>query len=167
MSFADLDESPMPKRGRAISDAAKADLDVNRLHDVESQAVAASSSLQFLLQSDGIDVTTAPPTTLEGVQLVEDLYRQNYAKLSDPAIVEYNLALFLGQVMVEQFGCRWTIYRGKYHVVNRVVLKIPNEDRYVQPFLICHDLRRSRAFGSSSGTVLVAFAREMQKSAQP
>jgi hypothetical protein len=119
-----------------------------------------------LFESDGISVT-ALPKTLEGIQLAEDLYRQNYAKLSDPAIIEYNLALFLGQVMVEQLGCRWTIYGGKYHVFNRVVLKIPNEDRYVQPFLICHELHGSKAFGFMSGTVLVTFTREMQKSAQP
>lgn len=157
----------MPKRTRIISDSANADIAAHLLQEVETQAVTANSSLQFLFQSDGIRVDAVPLRTLEGIQSAEDLYRHNYAKLSDRAIIEYNLALFLGQVMVEQLGCRWIIYPGKYYVFNRVVLKIPNEDRYVQPFLICHDLHRSKAAGSFSGTVLLTFAREMQKSAQP
>jgi hypothetical protein len=76
--------------------------------------------------------------------------------------IERLLAIFLGQVLIEQQGGEWVFYRGKYHTVNPVVIKLPS-GKHVDVFGFCHDLYlANRVDGARTGEALVRFAQSAE-----
>lgn len=114
-----------------------------------------------------MSVAIDPPFTEEGLLQVEDLYRTNYAHLVNANEFEYQMGLFLGEVMFRSGLGNWTYYQGKYQVMDPIVIGLEGKQLFVQPLLFCRDLHQKRVIGSHSRRSLLEFVRQAEKNAQP
>jgi hypothetical protein len=157
----------MPKWVRRIKnkEAALSTLQAKQLTEVVAEAELCAEDLKFAFETSGIPITEPPDYTVDWLQKIEVMYRQNWQRLYDIALVERLIALFLGQVIVRTHGAKWAIYSGTHYVYSPIVVELPTIGKFVQPFLVCANLRQSQMPGVLSGSVLVTYAANLEKNA--
>lgn len=168
----------MPKRVRKAESLGVTRANAHRhigssaLNDIVEESGRALNDLQFVIQhTDFTGKLTADP---QGLAIAEQFCRDtdawNQRKDSFPDDTVHRLiALFLGHVFKQTQLGNWVVYGGKHHVFHPVVIQLESDpDKYVQPFLYCHDLRTNMNLrGARSGKSLTMLFNDPAKSATP
>lgn len=140
------------------------------LHETVEEAKNVNEQIQFIMESSGASVDQGIDYDDESINVVEHFYR---SAAKQPVSIEFGidnferlLSLYLGQSLVEREAGEWEQYKGKYHVVFPVVVRV-SDGQHVDVFLFCKSLHQKQVSGSQDGHALVKFIETASKMAFP
>ncbi|MBN72588.1 MAG: hypothetical protein CME32_25320 [Gimesia sp.] len=169
----------MPKwvnRMKQLSQSSQQAFKNRFLMETAEEAKTVANDIRFIMNNSGIKVQEELGFDDESLMEVEKFYRSSLKKsltVQQPPTslfvaedFERQLALYLGQALVERSGGEWAEYQGKYHVVNPLTIKLPSR-KYVDVFLFCTKLHEKSVKGSESGQALVCFIKDADRLSIP
>ncbi|MCY2965904.1 MAG: hypothetical protein NT069_20125 [Planctomycetota bacterium] len=139
--------------------------------EVADAAKKSADALKFVAESSGVCVGDTIAFSRSDLDRVEQIYRNLAGRQNGFVVIskldfEYQMGLFLGEVIRTTLGGEWSLYQGRFHCSKPVVVRL-SSGNFVDPFDFCAELSGKSVAGFLASTTLSQFVEGVDKLSFP